>query len=98
MQARETQPNEFSRRIPRLSDVGLFKATEFRVFLLYTGMVVFKGIVPPATYDIFMLLCCCIRILSDDKQFKTNNTCAKNLLNDFLVNFGQLAGPMSNEL
>lgn len=92
MQARETQPSEFCRRIRKMSEFGLFKATEYRVFLLYTGMVALKDIVPPATYDMFMLLCCGIRILSDDKQFQINNTCAKNLLNDFLVDFGELGG------
>lgn len=55
----------------------MFKATEFRVFLLYTGMVVLKNTVAKNVYNMFMLLSIGIRILSDDKEFRESNSCAK---------------------
>lgn len=45
-QAKQYQPNEFSRRIRPIWDFPSFKATELRTVLLYTEMVVFKGTVP----------------------------------------------------
>lgn len=90
--ARETQPSEFSRRIRKITDYNMFKATEFRVFLLYTGMVVLKDTIPSNIYDMFMLLVCGIRILTDAEEFKVNNSCAKDLLHDFLVDFKNIIG------
>ena len=40
-------PSEFCRRPRTLNDVFPFKATEFRQFLLYTGMVVLKDHLTP---------------------------------------------------
>lgn len=92
MTARDTQPSDFSRRIRKISDYPLFKATEFRVFTLYTGMVVLKDKVPARIYEMFVMLTCGIRILSDSQEFEKNNMCAKNLLHDFLIDFGDLFG------
>lgn len=90
--AKETQPKEFSRRIRNITDFGLFKATEFRVFLLYTGMVVLKNIINPELYENFLLLVCAIRILSDKNEYNRNNECAKRMLRDFVIGFGENYG------
>lgn len=56
--------NEFS-RLPRpLSDVDRWKATELRLFLLYTGIVVLRDSLPKAMYHHFLSLSVAIRILS----------------------------------
>lgn len=42
-----------------------WKATEFRMFLMCNGMVVFHGIVKKEYYDHFVILVCGIRTLCD---------------------------------
>lgn len=51
-------PSEFCRRPRSLSDIDRYKATEFRQILLYTGVVVFRDILPDQLYQHFMLLSC----------------------------------------
>lgn len=50
----------------------MWKATEFRDFLLYTGPLVLKGVLPSATYKHFMALTTAIRILSSASFLKYN--------------------------
>lgn len=49
-------PCEFSRKPRSLSDIDRWKATEFRQFLLFTGPVVLRNILPQELYDNFLLL------------------------------------------
>lgn len=56
-------PCEFNRKQRSMEDVERWKATEFRQFLLYTGPVSLKGIVPTQVYNNFMLLSVGITIL-----------------------------------
>lgn len=90
--AKNTQPVEFSRRIRPITDFTLFKATEFRTLLMYTGMVAFSKTLPQNAFDIFLLLSCGIRLLNDKTQFKLNNVTAKNMLHSFVVQFGNYFG------
>ena len=60
-------PCEFARRPRSISEVMRWKATEFRQFLLYTGPVCLRGIVPENLYNHFMLLSVGIRILACPK-------------------------------
>lgn len=57
-------PSEFARQPRGLDELDRWKATEFRQFLLYTGMVVLKKCVPSKVYDHFLLLTVAITILS----------------------------------
>lgn len=43
-------PIEFNRKCRSLSELARWKATEFRMFVLYLGPVVLKGIIPIAIY------------------------------------------------
>lgn len=56
-------PCEFNRKQRSMEDVERWKATEFRQFLLYTGPVSLKGLVPTQVYNNFMLLSVGITIL-----------------------------------
>ncbi|XP_051948298.1 uncharacterized protein LOC127619500 [Xyrauchen texanus] len=56
-------PCEFNRKQRSMEDVDRWKATEFRQFLLYTGPVSLKGLVPTQVYNNFMLLSVGITIL-----------------------------------
>lgn len=78
-------PKEFSRRPRSLKDLDLWKATEFRSFLLYTGPVVLKGILYPKVYNHFMLLSVAIRLLVSPTATNTQWNCyAKQLLIKFV--------------
>ena len=46
----------FARKIKSLQEAKIWKATEFRQFLLYTGPVVLHGILKPTFYQNFLLL------------------------------------------
>ena len=62
-------------RQPRgLSEIKRWKATEFRQFLLYSGIVVLKGIVTNQFYQHFLSLSIAIRImLESDSEVRQNN-------------------------
>ncbi len=61
-------PSEFARQPRSLKFLDRYKATEFRQFLLYTGMVVLRGVVPDAVYTHFLTLAIAITILHDVSQ------------------------------
>lgn len=56
-------PREFARRPRSIESYKRFKATEFRQFLLYTGPVVLKKVLPEDHYLHFLLLHSAIRCL-----------------------------------
>ena len=58
---------EFARRPRFVTEVMRWKETEFRQFLLHTGLVSLPGIVPDNMYNHFMLLSVGIRILACQK-------------------------------
>lgn len=81
-------------RVPRsLSEVSRWKATEFRLFLLYTGPVVLKSILTDECYSHFICLNVCFRILLDPyiKNDELINFCGR-LLTYFVKKFGKLYG------
>lgn len=47
-------PSEFARRPRSINEVKLWKAVEFRNFLLYTGPIVLRYILKKDLYDHFM--------------------------------------------
>lgn len=57
-------PTEFARKPREIQDVKLWKATEFRLILLYTGPLTFKDKLKRSVYIHFMTLHVIIRILS----------------------------------
>ena len=60
---RNQLPTEFARQPRSLKSLKRWKATEFKQFLLYTGMSVLKGVLPTATYKHFLCLSVSISIL-----------------------------------
>lgn len=56
-------PNEFSRKSRSLQLIKYFKATEYRLLLLYTGPVVLKKILNKDIYNHFLALHVSVRIL-----------------------------------
>ena len=53
---RQHTPCEFARKPRSLTDIDRWKATEFRQFVLFTGPVVLKKILPDQLYNNFVLL------------------------------------------
>lgn len=62
-------PCEFNRTARPISELHRYKATEFRLFLLYLGPVVLKQILPNDYYEHFLLFHVAIRILLHTKLY-----------------------------
>lgn len=79
-------PNDFNRKMRSLKH---WKATEFRLILLYVGIVAFKDIIPDLEYCNFLRICLAVRICSCEAYIKTNGykEIAQSLLNGFCTNF-----------
>ncbi|XP_044765188.1 uncharacterized protein LOC123321583 isoform X1 [Coccinella septempunctata] len=85
-------PQEFCRKPRPLTDVERFKATEFRLFLLYVGPIIFKNKLDIELYNHFLHLFCAIRILATPHLCYDLNDYAGNLLKIFVRNYGNLYG------
>lgn len=57
------QPSEFSRRC--IFEIKRWKATEYRGFLLYCGVILLRDVLPKDRYNLFLLLHSAIIILSN---------------------------------
>ena len=60
---RNSLPSEFARQPRSLQHFKRWKATEFKQFLLYTGMFVSKDIVSKPVYEHFVSLCVSISVM-----------------------------------
>ena len=85
-------PQEFARKPRSFDEVDRWKATEFRLFLLYTGPVVLKNKLPEPLYDNFMLLSTAMNILASPVLCKPLCGYAKELLVNFVQHFSSLYG------
>lgn len=80
-------PSEFARK-PRkmgLNELGKWKGTEWRLFLLYVGCIVLKDILPLTLYNLFLMLQCGMMILSVPRF--TGEESYINFAQDLLNNF-----------
>lgn len=84
---------DFSRYPSALSEVARWKATEYRLFLLYTGPVVLQYILNDECYSHFICLHICFRILLDPHILNNEliDFCEK-VLTYFVEKFGKLYG------
>lgn len=77
---REYMPREINRKPRDLQDLQRFKATEFRSFLLYTGVIALHNLVDIAIYNHFLLFHCGVALLVSRKS-------VHNLINYELASF-----------
>lgn len=63
-------PSDFNRKMRSLKYLAFWKATEFRLFLLYVGIVAFKDVLEEPEYINFLRLCLAVRICSCEKYVK----------------------------
>ena len=87
-------PQEFARKPRALSETERWKATEFRLFLLYTGPVALKDKIAKELYDNFLLLSVAIHLLTNPTSATSVPLCdyAHSLLVLFVQHFSQLYG------
>lgn len=81
-------PDEFCRKPRSLLDVRHWKATDFRLFLFYTGPVVLKDYIPENIYQNFMSLHVAFILLSKFSDIDY----AEELLKYFVSTFVQIYG------
>ena len=85
---------ENSARLPRsLSEIARWKATELRQFLLYTGPVVLKGVLPEVLYSHFLCFHIAMKLLSSKEHCREWNAYAERLLVHFVKESGKIYGP-----
>ncbi|XP_046395753.1 uncharacterized protein LOC124163014 [Ischnura elegans] len=84
-------PTDFSRKPRAISELLRWKATEFRMFLLYTGPFLMKDVLAPAVYNHFLSLHYAIRILATE-AYMENSSYAGKLLHYVVSHYGQLYG------
>ena len=85
-------PRELARKCRSLGYLALFKATEYRNFLLYVGPVVLQNVLDKDSYDHFITLHVAIKILSTDSLCYEYNNYAKSLLINFVANSSIIYG------
>ena len=91
-QIRRYIPREFSRKPKSLLDIKQWKATELRLFLIYTGPVVLKGLIEPKISSNFLDLSVAVRVLLCPRLLKNYVDFARQLLTYFVQSFGELYG------
>jgi hypothetical protein len=79
-------PHDFARKPRSLESLKLWKATEFRQFLLYTGPLVLYDVLDRDLYQNFMSLSCGIAILINENLNMNYNSYAHDLLVNFVKN------------
>ena len=93
---RNALPSEFARQPRSLKYLKRWKATEFRQFLLYTGVFVLKGVISEEAYNHFLSLSISISILlsHDPEQYEEANLIAfaKDLLKWFVEKAPEIYG------
>ncbi|CAN7937870.1 unnamed protein product, partial [Ixodes hexagonus] len=85
-------PSDFSRRPRTFWDMEMWKATEFRLLLLYTGPVIFLSTVRPDLQANFMILHCAIMILASPRLSEALIDYAEKLLRYFVESCKSLFG------
>jgi len=86
-------PSEFSRRPRSVREIDRWKATEWRQILLYTGPVVFKGVLSESVYKHFLLLHVAVYCLTSPHFAKSHCVYASDLLKLFVEQYRDIYGP-----
>lgn len=85
-------PSDFTKTLRSLTYLSRFKATEYRLLILYILPVVLKNELPGNYYRHFLKLHCAMRILCNRNECIKNNLLASKLLRDFVSQMPDLYG------
>uniref|UniRef100_A0A1B0CHZ7 Uncharacterized protein n=1 Tax=Lutzomyia longipalpis TaxID=7200 RepID=A0A1B0CHZ7_LUTLO len=85
-------PTNFARVPVGFDDLSDWKATQFRCFGAYTGLITYHAFMPNDFYRHFLLLFCSIRLLSNSKMSEADVQLAKSLLESFVLQFPDFYG------
>lgn len=91
-QLKPSIPIEFARKPRKLDYIKLWKATEYRSILLYTGQLAFKSILKKSVYTHFMVLHVIIRILSSRNLCDEYLSYVQDLIRFFIKTFIKIYG------
>lgn len=78
-----TRPSEIHRSIRTLDHINFWKGTEFRIFLLYLGIVVLKKHLSKREYEMFLNLYCAVTVCSSS-AYQRYLPVARKLFIDFI--------------
>ena len=92
LKLRKFIPVEFARKPRSLKDINRWKATEFRLFLFYTGPVCLHNVVATEIYNNFLLLFVAMFCLASPKYRSNYNSYAQQLITLFVNHFSMLYG------
>ena len=84
--------SDFGRKPRGLQEISRWKATELRQFLLYTGPIVLRNILPTKLYQHFLVFHLAMRILISDDLNATFNDDANRLLRSFVLSARKVYG------
>jgi hypothetical protein len=85
-------PNIFSRQPHSLDEVDRWKATEFRLFMVYTGKIVLRGILEKSLYQHFLTFSIALSILVSPSLSIQHKNYAHELLQHFVGKCKDLYG------
>jgi hypothetical protein len=85
-------PCDFARKCRDLKLLEYYKATEYRLILLYTGPFIFKTVLSDELYRHFLLFHCGLRILASSTMCIVRNSEAAEYLKKFSLFFGHYYG------
>lgn len=88
-------PSEFSRKTRSIVESKRYKATEFRLLLIYTGLIVFKNLIKKRFYNNFACLSLATSILISPELSRNEDLIqyAHELFKCFITNSIKLYGP-----
>jgi hypothetical protein len=89
---RSFMPRQFARKLRALNEAKMWKATEFRTFLLYTGPVALKGLLTRQLYQNFLCLHVAMSICLDPEMCHKYSDYCERLLHFFVQQFSKLYG------
>ncbi|XP_055699445.1 uncharacterized protein LOC129799519 [Phlebotomus papatasi] len=80
-------PTDFNRKPRSFDDLCHWKATEFRLFGFYTGLLVAHDFFPDEYYKHFLLYFCAIRLMSTSDITPEDISLARDFLNSFVQEY-----------
>lgn len=84
-------PSEFTRVMKGLDDLTHWKATQYRAFLHYIGIVVLKGRLIDEAYQHFLLLFCAVTLCSSKEYFQHLQV-ARAMIDEFIEIYMEFYG------